>query len=243
MVLWHIIDQFPNLRVRRNNRTMVVWADAICINQNDRIERSQQVSIMRAIYEGARSVLVWLGPHGNPDAALQAKQIILTAANLCRMETGSPLPTLLDFAIEHPSGVLNLLYGFPSPGSFDWMPLVDFFNRPWFKRMWVIQEAAASASVLLMAGELEVNWVDVGLAYLWFNAKDYMRIITIPGSQNIFTAAVMWSSTKLYGEPRYPLLHQLKSYWTKEVTDPKDKIYGLLGLCKEDTALAEYPLL
>jgi hypothetical protein len=42
----------------------------VCINQNDLIERSQQVSIMRAIYEGARNVLVWLGPHSNPDAAL-----------------------------------------------------------------------------------------------------------------------------------------------------------------------------
>lgn len=38
-----------------------IWIDAICINQADLAERSQQVSIMGSIYSGARCVLSWLG--------------------------------------------------------------------------------------------------------------------------------------------------------------------------------------
>lgn len=38
-----------------------LWVDSICINQNDIMERSHQVRRMRAIYSGARSIIVWLG--------------------------------------------------------------------------------------------------------------------------------------------------------------------------------------
>ena len=43
------------------DRVRVLWVDAICINQQDLVERSQQVSLMRDIYEGADPVIVWLG--------------------------------------------------------------------------------------------------------------------------------------------------------------------------------------
>jgi hypothetical protein len=39
-------------------RERVLWADAICINQNDLEERNQQVSIMAFIYSRAQTVLV-----------------------------------------------------------------------------------------------------------------------------------------------------------------------------------------
>lgn len=45
----------------------MIWADAVCINQLDARERSQQVAIMRDIYASADLVLVWLG-ESNPMA-------------------------------------------------------------------------------------------------------------------------------------------------------------------------------
>ncbi|KAH8199791.1 hypothetical protein TruAng_006072 [Truncatella angustata] len=38
-----------------------LWADALCINQNDQDERSYQVGLMHSIYTGAHQVLSWLG--------------------------------------------------------------------------------------------------------------------------------------------------------------------------------------
>ena len=49
------------LRKPATNR--VVWIDAICINQDDIQERSLEVARMGFIYNKARQVIVWLGPH------------------------------------------------------------------------------------------------------------------------------------------------------------------------------------
>jgi hypothetical protein len=40
---------------------LVIWTDALCINQTDPEERSKQVGIMRDIYEAANSVWIWIG--------------------------------------------------------------------------------------------------------------------------------------------------------------------------------------
>jgi hypothetical protein len=51
-----------HLRHEKQPRTL--WVDAICIDQTDTEERSQQVSIMGDVYKMAHRVLVWLGPRG-----------------------------------------------------------------------------------------------------------------------------------------------------------------------------------
>ena len=38
-----------------------LWADAICINQNDVLEKNHQVQYMKSIYSSADRVIVWLG--------------------------------------------------------------------------------------------------------------------------------------------------------------------------------------
>ncbi|KAK4100984.1 HET-domain-containing protein, partial [Parathielavia hyrcaniae] len=44
------------------DRPRVLWVDALCVNQDDKDERREQVLIMRDIYEAATKVLAWLGP-------------------------------------------------------------------------------------------------------------------------------------------------------------------------------------
>lgn len=48
-------------RVRLPDRPRRLWADQICINQDDLAERSQQVELMNLVYKNAEQVLVWLG--------------------------------------------------------------------------------------------------------------------------------------------------------------------------------------
>jgi hypothetical protein len=48
-----------------------VWIDALCIDQDNLIEKSQQVGMMRSIYENAIRVIVYLGePDGDSDRAM-----------------------------------------------------------------------------------------------------------------------------------------------------------------------------
>jgi hypothetical protein len=49
------------LRLRDNSFERIIWADGICINQDDNEERSLQVQDMMNIYSRASQVTVWLG--------------------------------------------------------------------------------------------------------------------------------------------------------------------------------------
>jgi hypothetical protein len=48
-------------------QTLPVWADAICIDQGEPVEKGEQVALMSAIYQGARRVIVDLGEEGEDD--------------------------------------------------------------------------------------------------------------------------------------------------------------------------------
>lgn len=56
----------PNLHaalkhLRRETQEVTVWVDALCINQNDTEEKSEQISHMPSIYRRAYNVCIWLG--------------------------------------------------------------------------------------------------------------------------------------------------------------------------------------
>lgn len=48
-------------RLRHETKARVVWADQICVNQQDHAERTEQVKLMGRLYKEAERVLVWLG--------------------------------------------------------------------------------------------------------------------------------------------------------------------------------------
>ncbi|KAF2242196.1 hypothetical protein BU26DRAFT_524389 [Trematosphaeria pertusa] len=48
-------------KMHATKQKLVLWVDALCINQKDMAERSSQVRIMKDIYSNAWMVFVWLG--------------------------------------------------------------------------------------------------------------------------------------------------------------------------------------
>lgn len=67
----HGIAVTPNLHwalqhCRLQSASRVLWADAICINQSDPYERSEQVAFMGVIYARAHCVLVCFGEPPTP---------------------------------------------------------------------------------------------------------------------------------------------------------------------------------
>lgn len=47
--------------------TVSIWVDAICINQGNESERSDQITLMEEIYSWAETVYIWLGK-GTPES-------------------------------------------------------------------------------------------------------------------------------------------------------------------------------
>jgi hypothetical protein len=48
--------------LQSHDHDVFLWADAICINQQDPVEKTAQVQLMRDIYQTASQVIIWLGP-------------------------------------------------------------------------------------------------------------------------------------------------------------------------------------
>ena len=49
------------VRLRHETDTLVIWIDAICINQQSNQEKNTQVPLIKDIYLAAEKVYIWLG--------------------------------------------------------------------------------------------------------------------------------------------------------------------------------------
>ena len=71
------------LTLSTRHRRLLIWVDAVCINQQDDRERASQIALMGEIYTWARPTFVWLGSAtGGADKAVQ----ILRYASALRVQ-------------------------------------------------------------------------------------------------------------------------------------------------------------
>lgn len=63
----NLFDALLHIRARlTKGKAAVLWVDALCIDQDNVLERGRQVAQIRNIYRSAQEVLCWLGP-ATPD--------------------------------------------------------------------------------------------------------------------------------------------------------------------------------
>jgi hypothetical protein len=122
-----------------------LWADAICINQKDYEERSRQVRKMREIYGKAWTVIAWLGEEASQsDKAFQLLQKLCQFHNTQR--NSFDLATQLS---ENP--------GYLGDGC--WYALMQLMERPYWYRLWIIQEIVMGASAMVLrCGTSSIDW-------------------------------------------------------------------------------------
>ena len=70
------------VRIRPSDKPRAVWADAVCINQEDLDERAHQVTLMDRIYTQAQQVIVWLG-NENEQSACTASTTLQLIFDAC----------------------------------------------------------------------------------------------------------------------------------------------------------------
>jgi hypothetical protein len=149
--------------VREEDEDVVLWVDAICINQRDTAEKGVQVSQMKDIFTNARQTIVWLGP------ATEYSDIII--AELSRI--GEDLvqrrvrDMMFDMAATKDTKLCETLEQSVKENMADYIE--DYFRRgahfrflifefayllgrDYWSRVWVIQEFVLSAKLQIRCG-------------------------------------------------------------------------------------------
>lgn len=218
-------------RMRHTNTIRLLWIDAVCINQSDEIERSDQVAMMNTIYGNGQRNLIWLGEDcGTTEAALTD---IRKLVEEMKMETN-------DF--KHAKEILFRGRGWrryaTTPLSTDvkhWRFLQRFYEQPWFRRLWVVQEAALSKSNVCYKGTLEFELEDVLRAAVWLRfhkasiSREMASRIYQPSKIAQFTDRSCGSYHLFSGstEETSEFITDLANF---EASDPRDHVFGILGL-------------
>jgi hypothetical protein len=232
---------------RAENDEKVIWIDALCINQGDILERTHQVREMRAIYSGATRVYVWLGEENKEDnlgvdfiAGITVTAVGRDDLALVASPEGliSPWP-IIDVPDDHPSEGPTITQRLVCSLSF-------FFNRPWFRRVWVLQEVANAATTLVMCGQTRLRWGHVLLVAKYHHSRNTVHnayvVPKYPDRVNGFLPQV-WVDLAERGRARLmPFMELMFAARELHATDPRDKLYALLGLAKEIQEDREFSL-
>ncbi|KAF2253773.1 hypothetical protein BU26DRAFT_229567 [Trematosphaeria pertusa] len=139
----------PNLlkalrHLRREDRGVVIWVDAVCIDQREtaeaRREKNRQLSMMSDIYNSAKSICIWLG-----DSDKDSTTALKLAHDIANFQV---LDQRLNATDE-------------STGD-RWCALVRTLSTtPWFTRRWIIQEIASARHASVHCGNDVLHWDDL----------------------------------------------------------------------------------
>ena len=197
-----------------------LWADAICINQDDSEEKTLQIRHMADIHSTANLVLIWLGPEMDGDELAHKTMIKIIE----RFSYGhQQLRTVPDQA-EGPEGI-------------DYQHILRFFAKDWFWRGWVLQEYILGHMREMRCGSLKVNISAIKTFYelltenleLLAALQSAARCITTKRS---IASPVICSEALLFDKLT---LSQAVYYVRRlEYTDPRDQVYSIIGLLRPD---------
>lgn len=115
--------------LRHENRSRVLWIDAICVNQQDLNERSSQVKRMADIYSKATKVVVWVGLESD-DSPIAMDCMREIAANVVLHRGQHQMTTSADERWRE--GGRSLPFS-----TAQMLAISNFIHRPWFERLWI----------------------------------------------------------------------------------------------------------
>ncbi|KAI1121051.1 HET-domain-containing protein [Nemania abortiva] len=239
------------LSLRLDSAPRQLWVDAICINQTDSLERGRQVVLMEQIYLHASKTVVYLGDKSE-DSDLAAeylethmqrvKRAVADFINQRRpAEDGYDMLQTCIRTLG--SSQAKLFEGFDQHAV--QKALVNLLSRPWFRRIWVIQEFVVSPTVDMYCGKTECEWGSFPAMFYhsFVEAKVNWDDIVSPKQKMDFfrgLAQIMQMHelrNKFHDKEddnrKYHLIRLLSQCRTAEATMPVDKVFALLNLSSD----------
>ncbi|KAH7377540.1 heterokaryon incompatibility protein-domain-containing protein [Cadophora sp. MPI-SDFR-AT-0126] len=244
--------EFPS----KDQSSFRIWVDALCIDQSNTQERSEQVLLMPKIYTSASLVLGWLGDQGNIEL-MQAAIAVRVLHNAFRSGGWDPvrLSSDLSWLTECPA-----LIQAPTCDKL-WNSLSYLGSLQYWKRIWILQENVLASTVLyispnamieksslmhvcfmlsqILRRELEIRNAQKPESvpdHIWFKFRppESTEFSGVREITRFWTASAMYirQSEATTAKDRLTSSLQISEIGgTLLATDPRDHIFGLLGLC------------
>ncbi|KNG86284.1 hypothetical protein ANOM_005936 [Aspergillus nomiae NRRL 13137] len=208
------------LRFRDQDR--ILWVDGICIDQTNDKERGHQVRHMGDIYKQSERVIFWLGE------PTDATDVILNSLRELQKESTEHASKMWELSDRRWVGLWSAVQsGYPDLQLQQRQGFKELLSRPWFKRVWILQEVANARAGLVCCGEASVSAHIFPVAPLLLNvcprAHCQAVLDIMPGPSR---SGTWWNMNR-------DLYTLLIKFCESQAGLPCDKIYALLGLSSD----------
>ena len=131
------------MKATTSGEPLVMWTDALCINQRDTHERSAQVNVMAEIFQFSRKICVWLGVNDNSSTAgkgLKRLAELYDYLELIDYDQDSSVKWITKYLVEQDLNASELL------GS-----IMELMDLPYWYRGWIFQEICCHNVPIIIA--------------------------------------------------------------------------------------------
>ncbi|GME52847.1 hypothetical protein BP6252_11115 [Neofusicoccum parvum] len=193
--------------LRKADSSRTLWIDSICINQSLDPERTQQLGLMSQIYSQASRVVVYLGERaGDSDSVMDWLRDNDEPSEIGRDDDRVEI-------IRPDKAIVEAL-----------------LRRPWFSRVWVLQEVALAGEAVVCCGDKEISWESFKTFRHWNVAARLIK--DLPYAVEY---AAQSPSSSASDTPANRLLKKLVATRHCGATDPRDKLFAILPLMDWET--------
>lgn len=162
---------------------------------------------MGAIYGHARRVYLAMG---EADDAEQVAALV----NGCKLSWPNGMPRLSDWD--------------PLRDDQRWCAVAGLMDRPWFKRVWVVQEAGLANEPVVLYGRAMFGYRDLLGVVGWARNQPWAMKFRIPGLL-VHQAWSNWRPQTLSHDSPSCLLTLINHAAMLQCSDPRDHVYAFLG--------------
>ncbi|KAH5396522.1 hypothetical protein HBI42_164840 [Parastagonospora nodorum] len=211
------------------------WVDAVCIDQENEVEKAGQIPLMRQIYAKSMSVAVWLGAE-NP-----AMHAFMNQFDHLLELSRTWLPTSKTLDDDWRGGE------WPRNDDIVWEGLMHILDHEWFRRLWTFQEIVLADRAALVCGTRHIDapsfidFVRIGAyragGYILYDHNVADRLPSKPKILNLGYKTILYIDNARLdlqsGNDAFltELLHGLRKHRVKE---PVDRIWSIVGLLSEE---------
>jgi hypothetical protein len=224
-------------RLRNLATSRTVWIDAICINQTDNDEKGAQVRRMQDIYQHAQQVCVWLGEltEGGIVGVKSIQGNLTMGWHMWQVDRKFGKPTLS--ARESLKSSISWQNRSSLVQEQELGEVNEILDRPWFTRVWIMQEAVLARKLVLICGPETMAWDRVGtvIQRSWITrgfTKSFGMSVN-PRNQfqdKTYQTICHFREKWAVGGWNASVYQLLYDYRHLDCKWPQDRIYGFLGL-------------